>query len=172
MFNATLRLGYTLYKRLVRPYSRSGRARKNSPSTGIRFPDRPTRSKSLNWLSYPVITQCAKSKLTLCTPNRDMRKMKWASSHDDFTIGECAPRHPLDWSLFGPPIVDLSTLEVTKCLVLSEMEPWFLGFGGGRPVATPPSNTVFLRKCLPQKCTVPGETVMTGTTALHCMYRT
>jgi len=44
---------YPLYKRLGRPQSRSGQVRKLSPPTGIRSPDRPARSKSLYWLSYP-----------------------------------------------------------------------------------------------------------------------
>jgi hypothetical protein len=33
--------------------NRSGRVRKISPKTGIRFPDRPARSESLYRLSYP-----------------------------------------------------------------------------------------------------------------------
>ena len=35
------------------PRGRSGRVRKISPSTGIRSPDRPSRSESLYRLSYP-----------------------------------------------------------------------------------------------------------------------
>ena len=38
---------YPLYRRLVGPQSRSGQVRKISSPTGIRFPDRPTRSESL-----------------------------------------------------------------------------------------------------------------------------
>jgi hypothetical protein len=44
---------YPLYRRLGGPQSRSRRMRKISPPTGIRSPDRPARSESLNRLSYP-----------------------------------------------------------------------------------------------------------------------
>jgi hypothetical protein len=44
---------YPLYGRLDGAQGRSGRVRKISPSTGIRFPDRPARSKSQYRLSYP-----------------------------------------------------------------------------------------------------------------------
>ena len=44
---------YPLYRRLGGPQDQSGRFRKISPSTGIRSPDRPTRSESLYRLSYP-----------------------------------------------------------------------------------------------------------------------
>ena len=44
---------YPLYRRLSGPQGRPGRARKISPPTGIRSPDRPARSKSLYRLSYP-----------------------------------------------------------------------------------------------------------------------
>ena len=37
----------------VEPRGRSGRARKISPPTGIRSPDRPARSESIYRLSYP-----------------------------------------------------------------------------------------------------------------------
>ena len=43
---------YPLYKRLGGPQGRSGRVRKISPPTGIRFPDHPIRSKSLYRLSH------------------------------------------------------------------------------------------------------------------------
>jgi len=39
--------------KLVGPQELSGRVRKISPPTGIRFPDRPARSESLYRLSYP-----------------------------------------------------------------------------------------------------------------------
>ena len=42
---------YPLYRRLGGPQGRSGRARKISPPTGIRSPDRPARSESLYRLS-------------------------------------------------------------------------------------------------------------------------
>jgi hypothetical protein len=38
---------------IVWPQGRSGRLRQSSPPTGIRSPDRPARSESLYWLSYP-----------------------------------------------------------------------------------------------------------------------
>jgi hypothetical protein len=44
---------YPLYRRLGRPQERSGRVRKISPPTGIRFPDRPAHSEWLYRLSYP-----------------------------------------------------------------------------------------------------------------------
>ena len=44
---------YPLYRRLGGPQGRSGQARKISPPTGIRSPDRPARSVSLYRLSYP-----------------------------------------------------------------------------------------------------------------------
>ena len=42
---------YPLYRRLGWPQGRSGRERKISPPTGIRSPDRPTRSELLYRLS-------------------------------------------------------------------------------------------------------------------------
>ena len=53
---AALPLGksrYPLYRRLAGPPGRSGRIRKISPPTGIRFPERPARSESLYRLIYP-----------------------------------------------------------------------------------------------------------------------
>jgi hypothetical protein len=46
--------GKTRYRRLGGPQGRSGRVQKSSPPTGIRSPDRPARSQSLNRLSYPT----------------------------------------------------------------------------------------------------------------------
>ena len=43
---------YTLYLRLGGPQGQSGQVRKISPPTGIRSPDRPTRSQSLYRLLY------------------------------------------------------------------------------------------------------------------------
>jgi hypothetical protein len=43
---------YPLYRRLGGPQGRSGRVRKISPPTGIRTPDRPSRSELLYRLSY------------------------------------------------------------------------------------------------------------------------
>ena len=43
---------YPLYRRLGGPQGRCGRVRKISPPTGIRSPDRPARSESLDRLSY------------------------------------------------------------------------------------------------------------------------
>ena len=43
---------YPFYRRLGGPQGRSGQARKISPPTGIRYPDRPTRSQLLYRLSY------------------------------------------------------------------------------------------------------------------------
>ena len=43
---------YPLYRRLGGPQGRSGQVRKISPPTGIRSPDRQTRSQSLYRLSY------------------------------------------------------------------------------------------------------------------------
>ena len=54
---AALPLGetrYPLYRRLDGAQGQSGRVRKISPHTGIRFPDRPARSKSQYRLSYPA----------------------------------------------------------------------------------------------------------------------
>jgi hypothetical protein len=45
---------YPLYRRLGGPQGQSGQARKISPPTWIRSPDRPARSQSLYLLSYPV----------------------------------------------------------------------------------------------------------------------
>ena len=45
---------YPLYRRLGGPQGRSGKVRKISSPTGIRTPDRPTRSESLYRLSYPA----------------------------------------------------------------------------------------------------------------------
>jgi hypothetical protein len=45
---------YPLYRRLRDPHGRSGQARKISPPTGIRSPDRPARRQSLYRLSYPA----------------------------------------------------------------------------------------------------------------------
>ena len=45
---------YSLYRRLGGPQGRSGRVRKiPPPPTGIRSPDRPSRSQSLYRLRYP-----------------------------------------------------------------------------------------------------------------------
>jgi hypothetical protein len=44
---------YPLYRRLGVPQARSGRARKISPPTGIRFPDHPARSESPYRQCYP-----------------------------------------------------------------------------------------------------------------------
>jgi hypothetical protein len=44
---------HPLYRRLDGPQGGSGRVGKDSPFTGIRFPDRPARSESLYRLSYP-----------------------------------------------------------------------------------------------------------------------
>ena len=44
---------YSLNGRLGGPQGRSERVRKIMPPTGIRYPDRPARSKSLYRLSYP-----------------------------------------------------------------------------------------------------------------------
>ena len=44
---------YALYRRLSGPQGRYGRVRKISPPTGIRSPDRPSRSESLYRLRYP-----------------------------------------------------------------------------------------------------------------------
>jgi hypothetical protein len=44
---------YPLHRRLGGPQGRSGRVRQISPPTGIRSPDRPARSESLNCLSHP-----------------------------------------------------------------------------------------------------------------------
>ena len=51
---------YPLCRRLGGPQGRSGRVRKISPSTGIRFPDRLARSESLYRLSYggPSVEKC------------------------------------------------------------------------------------------------------------------
>ena len=52
---AALRPGktrYPLYSRLGGPQGRSGRMRKNLATTGIRSPDRQSRSESLYRLSY------------------------------------------------------------------------------------------------------------------------
>ena len=57
---AALRPGnirYPLYRMLFGPQGRSGRARKISPPTGIRSPDRQACSKSLYWLNYRGQTQ-------------------------------------------------------------------------------------------------------------------
>ena len=43
---------YPLYRRLGGPQGRSGRVQNISPRTGIRSPDRPARSESLNRISY------------------------------------------------------------------------------------------------------------------------
>jgi len=37
--------GNRMYRKLGGPHGRSGRVRKNSPPTGVRFPDRPTRNE-------------------------------------------------------------------------------------------------------------------------------
>ena len=50
---------YPLYRRLVGPQGRSGRA-ENLAATGIRSPDHPVRSQSLYRLSYPVHTNSIK----------------------------------------------------------------------------------------------------------------
>jgi len=47
---------YSLYRRLGGPQGRPGQVRKISPSTGIRFPDRPACSQSLYRLRYPAHT--------------------------------------------------------------------------------------------------------------------
>ena len=52
-FTPRIETCYPLYRRLVGPQGQSGRVRKNSPSTGIRSPDRPSRSESLYRLRYP-----------------------------------------------------------------------------------------------------------------------
>ena len=48
---------YPLYRRLGGPQGRSGQARKISPPTGIRSPDRPARSQSPHRLRYPANTR-------------------------------------------------------------------------------------------------------------------
>ena len=51
---------YPLHWRLGVPQGRFGRARKISPPTGIRSPDRPARSERLYQLSYPgtIVSRC------------------------------------------------------------------------------------------------------------------
>jgi hypothetical protein len=78
------------------------------------------------------------------------------------------PKHPLNWSLFGPPRVDPKTWEVTKMFGPVGNGAMIPRFWRWSPVATPPSNTVSPRKYLPQNCIVTRETVMAGTTALQC----
>ena len=46
---------YPLYRRLSGPQGQSGQVGKISPPTGIRYPDRLTRSQSLYRLSYPAL---------------------------------------------------------------------------------------------------------------------
>ena len=46
------KIRYTLYRRLGGAQGRYGRVR-TPPPNGIRLPDRPARSESLCWLSYP-----------------------------------------------------------------------------------------------------------------------
>ena len=50
---------YPLYRTLGGPQGRSKRVRKISPHTGVRFPDRPSRSESLYRLRYvtPIVWQ-------------------------------------------------------------------------------------------------------------------
>ena len=50
-FTAGKETRYQLYRRLVGPQGWSGRVRKTD-RTGVRFPERITRSESLNRLSY------------------------------------------------------------------------------------------------------------------------
>jgi len=62
-------------------------------------------------------------------------------------------KHPLNWSLFGPPVSIRKLGRWQKCLVLSEMEPWFLGFGGGaqslhRQVIPSPHESIHHRTVL------------------------
>ena len=64
---------YPLYRRLGGPQGRSGQVRKISPSTGIRPADRPARSQSLYWLSYPAHTHTGHS--TICLLNCDIRQV-------------------------------------------------------------------------------------------------
>jgi hypothetical protein len=64
---------YPLYWRLRRPQSRSGLVAENLAPTGIRFPDRPARSKSLYQLSYrgprsrPSMEVKSRGYVTLCS---------------------------------------------------------------------------------------------------------
>ena len=53
---------FQLYSRLGWPQGRSGQVRNTSPPTGIRTPDRSSRSQSLHGLSYP-----AHNGLVLCS---------------------------------------------------------------------------------------------------------
>jgi len=48
---------YPLYRRLGGPQGWSGQVRKISPSTGIRYPDRPARNESLYRLSYRALNK-------------------------------------------------------------------------------------------------------------------
>ena len=58
---------YPLYRRLGGPQGRSGQVRKISPPTRIRSPDRPARSQSLYWLSYPAHFISSKLVFILCS---------------------------------------------------------------------------------------------------------
>ena len=72
---------YSLYRRLGGPQGRSGRVRKISPFTGIRFADRPARSESLYGLRYPgrlsYILHCKfpANRNVLCSGISD--KIRW-----------------------------------------------------------------------------------------------
>jgi hypothetical protein len=83
---------YPLYRRLGGPQDRSGQVRKISPPTEIRSPDRPARSRSLYWLSYPaykyiVIGQVIllENKVRLDTINIDNQSI---SCYSDVQLSE------------------------------------------------------------------------------------
>ena len=198
MFNATLRL---LYPRQC-PCTLQGAgsdvepvwtgAEKLAPNlNSIPGPSQPAASRCIGWAI--LSSRSVQSQSWPCELHTRLRG-RWIKLQATTTLPSENVPLGIHWiGVYLDPPLSIGTLRKwQKCLVLSEMGPWFLGFGGGaqslhRHLIPSPSGNVYHRTvlfiqrdvygrhhctavylCLPQNCIVPSETFTAGTTALRC----